>query len=533
MINITAQSEEHQLIFNPLPTITRYEDEPEGDNVLDLWNYVEDNKIEKNKLIFYITVNTNPNCGVTLDSNRYIDVNPVLDWHGNSTLTIEVSNGYMTATQDLKVIIIPVNDRPIANAGPDQNVTVNQTVYFDGSGSYDVDGDVLLYKWRFDENLGNNKKETDWLKKSSTSYVYEITGTFEVILTVDDGEKQNTDTCIIRVIDPKDNLPPVADAGPDQNLTYNDWVILNGSGSYDPDGEIKFYQWSSNLDGSLGSGRALKLKLSQGQHKITLLVSDGELTGVDICIISVNPEIENIPPVAIIDTINNVKVNEGVLVSGAGSYDPDGIIVLYLWDFGDGTVSGWANVSKIMHAWNTPGNYTITLTVIDNKGAKNTDSIKILVEKQIPLDSDGDGYPDDIDAFPDDPNEWKDSDGDGVGDNADEFPFDPKRTKKSKEKDQAQFDVLPVILIIIIILILLLLLKFSIVYKKNKNQYKSQPSKDEIIYRNLMREKILSEEDTELEQQKLLQDLEKRHSNGELSTKTYEYLKEFINNLRP
>ena len=36
-----------------------------------------------------------------------------------------------------------------------------------------------------------------------------------------------------------------------------------------------------------------------------------------------------------------------------------------------------------------------------------------------PVDSDGDGVPDDEDAFPDDPTEWADTDGDGVGDNAD------------------------------------------------------------------------------------------------------------------
>jgi len=46
-------------------------------------------------------------------------------------------------------------------------------------------------------------------------------------------------------------------------------------------------------------------------------------------------------------------------------------------------------------------------------------------EKVQIVDTDGDGYSDDIDAFPDDPTEWKDSDGDGVGDNKDAFPFDP------------------------------------------------------------------------------------------------------------
>ena len=44
-------------------------------------------------------------------------------------------------------------------------------------------------------------------------------------------------------------------------------------------------------------------------------------------------------------------------------------------------------------------------------------------------DSDGDGYNDDIDAFPNDPFEWKDSDGDGHGDNGDEFPHNPSEWK--------------------------------------------------------------------------------------------------------
>ncbi|MCB1276686.1 MAG: hypothetical protein KDL09_08905 [Prosthecobacter sp.] len=41
------------------------------------------------------------------------------------------------------------------------------------------------------------------------------------------------------------------------------------------------------------------------------------------------------------------------------------------------------------------------------------------------VDTDGDGHPDDADAFPNDPTEWADTDGDGVGDNGDAFPLDP------------------------------------------------------------------------------------------------------------
>ena len=40
------------------------------------------------------------------------------------------------------------------------------------------------------------------------------------------------------------------------------------------------------------------------------------------------------------------------------------------------------------------------------------------------LDTDGDGYVGDDDAFPFNPNEYQDTDGDGVGDNSDAFPLD-------------------------------------------------------------------------------------------------------------
>ncbi|MGE8288533.1 MAG: hypothetical protein ACN6RG_11260, partial [Stenotrophomonas sp.] len=51
-------------------------------------------------------------------------------------------------------------------------------------------------------------------------------------------------------------------------------------------------------------------------------------------------------------------------------------------------------------------------------------------------DTDGDGVPDEEDAFPNDPNESKDSDGDGIGDNADIAPDDPTNGEDSGEGDE-------------------------------------------------------------------------------------------------
>ena len=82
------------------------------------------------------------------------------------------------------------------------------------------------------------------------------------------------------------------------------------------------------------------------------------------------------------------------------------------------------------------GDVTVQLAVMNanlasgNNGdmwSKTTIIIPELEEK----DSDGDGFTDSNDAFPNDPNEWEDSDNDGVGDNADEFPDDASETTDS------------------------------------------------------------------------------------------------------
>ena len=62
--------------------------------------------------------------------------------------------------------------------------------------------------------------------------------------------------------------------------------------------------------------------------------------------------------------------------SSAGSIDPDGSIVSYLWDFGDGTSASSASPS---HTYSTIGSYTATLTVTDDDGATASDSVVITV----------------------------------------------------------------------------------------------------------------------------------------------------------
>ena len=73
-------------------------------------------------------------------------------------------------------------------------------------------------------------------------------------------------------------------------------------------------------------------------------------------------------------TSGEVELN--VLFNGTGSSDIDGVIVNYTWDFGDGNI-GFG--SEVIHTYTNPGNYTVTLTVTDDKGSTGKDSIIIRV----------------------------------------------------------------------------------------------------------------------------------------------------------
>ena len=79
------------------------------------------------------------------------------------------------------------------------------------------------------------------------------------------------------------------------------------------------------------------------------------------------------PPVAIIQAEPPVgRPPLTVHFDGGRSFDPDGTITLYRWDFGDGTT---ATGVKVSHTYTSPGFYQVTLTVRDNAGKRARDSL--------------------------------------------------------------------------------------------------------------------------------------------------------------
>ena len=85
---------------------------------------------------------------------------------------------------------------------------------------------------------------------------------------------------------------------------------------------------------------------------------------------------ENKPPVAHIEAPTMGEVDVELSFSADMSYDEDGTIESYIWDFGDNVGGRGKN---IQHRYANAGTYTVTLTVIDDSGVRDSESMMIII----------------------------------------------------------------------------------------------------------------------------------------------------------
>ncbi|TMB49197.1 MAG: PKD domain-containing protein, partial [Deltaproteobacteria bacterium] len=149
-------------------------------------------------------------------------------------------------------------------------------------------------------------------------------------------------------------------------------IGFNGGGSFDPDGTLIAYAWTFGDGGSASGMVTSHTYTTPGTYSVILTVTDNSgLRSSDTAVVSV----ANRPPVANAGPDQTASVGSAVTFSASGS-DPDGTVGSFSWDFGDGTSATGATVS---HSYAAPGSYTATLTVMDDRGARATDSALVTV----------------------------------------------------------------------------------------------------------------------------------------------------------
>jgi len=129
------------------------------DNAIDLWNYASDAESPDNLLNFSIANNPDPNAGVSIDSNRYVDIRPAADWLGETDVAIRVTDpGGLEDTDSSHITVMKLSSihLPLALRGwtpqPSGWVTMMSEDFegtFPGSGWVVVDenADSGLYYW--------------------------------------------------------------------------------------------------------------------------------------------------------------------------------------------------------------------------------------------------------------------------------------------------------------------------------------------------------------------------------------------------
>jgi K319L-like, PKD domain len=182
-------------------------------------------------------------------------VNPTFDTPnvgpGGAALTFRLTVSDVSKATDTDTTIVNVswvNIQPVADAGNDQAAAEGMPITLDGSASDGVDDGIATYSWSqvdingviavlSDPNVPNPQFTIIDVGPNGESLTFELTVT-------DDGGLLATDRVVVNVTN--NNQVPVADAGADQTVAAGDEVMLNASGSYDPDNDINpdnAYTW--------------------------------------------------------------------------------------------------------------------------------------------------------------------------------------------------------------------------------------------------------------------------------------------------
>jgi hypothetical protein len=175
----------------------------------------------------------------------------VVDVQGTYDIQLKVTNN--SGSDTAIVHVSTVNSPPVANAGPNQTVTLGSTVTLDGSKSTDVDGDPITYMWSFVSMPAGSHALLFNVRTVSPQFIADVAGQYIIQLVVNDGK---VDSPAVTVTVTTAATPPVANAGPNQTVTLGTLVQLNGSGSTDVNGKPLTYLWSFN---SIPSGSSATL----------------------------------------------------------------------------------------------------------------------------------------------------------------------------------------------------------------------------------------------------------------------------------
>lgn len=301
---------------------------------------------------------------------------------GNYTfsLTVTDSDGATNSTQATLSVNKAKDYRPVANAGPNQVIQLpRNSITLNGNQSTD-DHDSLSYEWSLSPESKDKVVEMQGVRTPILQLSAMQEGDYTFQLTVTDSAGQQDTSQVTVIVQPENNKPPVADAGPEKELTLPmDHTTLYGNKSHD-DQKIATYHWTktSGPDGvkieNADSAVATVTGLKVGTYEFTLTVTDDrKLESSDTVMVIVKEEKDQ-PPVAHVVSSPPISLPvRTATLDGSQSTDDKGGLS-YLWTREDtspaaGDVLNNSDHQAVLFLGNlVEGKYSFILTVTDSKG---------------------------------------------------------------------------------------------------------------------------------------------------------------------
>jgi PKD repeat protein len=289
--------------------------------------------------------------------------------------------GNSAETSTFSYIVIIPNNLPTADFSVSPSPAyVDETVNFDGSASSDSDGNVLNYFWDFGDET--------YAQGETATHVYDQSGEYTVSLKVTDnrgGTGTTTKTVTVENRPPPEepnNKPVAAFTESPEPVYATETVTFDASESYDSDGAIVSYSWNFG-DGTAATGKTVThVYVDYGSYGVELTVTDND--GATDSTTAAKTILNNSPVASFTQASDEVIIGEEDSFNASESYDVDGTIVSYSWNFGDGTT---ATGVTAVHAYTNSGVCTVTLTVTDDNGATDSVTSTITVTNQAPIAS--------------------------------------------------------------------------------------------------------------------------------------------------
>ncbi len=293
-----------------------------------------------------------------------------------ATLTIRDDDGASDST-GLNISISNQAPNVIIATTPAMPFTANQSAFFDGRNSFDVDGGITNYTWIF---LGGATSQ-GW----NATHTFTANGTYNVTLVLVDDDGALAELTIAALVG-KDATgtnvptPPVARIGYSASTVFTAEVaVLDAVNSSDDTGIIS-YLWDYG-DGGVGVGLVVAHSwANDGNFVVVLNVTD---TDGNSSFATQTIRVKNRLPVA----SASVSPGEDLTLrtfafDGSSSADPDGTLLYYRWAFGDGTVLYGRSVQ---HIYSRAATYAVQLTVTDNDGGEGSTSLSVTVHNRAPV----------------------------------------------------------------------------------------------------------------------------------------------------